>query len=269
VDTTLTALHARADKQPLGFRTLVIGALIGFALLYVFIQAVLIKRVEMPLPVFSVISLVLAALVAGRPVGGWRWTPLLGGVWGLVLLFGNVNLLLLHLSHPEDTLTFSAHLVQIGLSTTAVVAGVAATVQSYRRPAAERRLPRWVRWGYIAMAGLFVGAVAVASIPRTGSGVQVQPAVLAQLPLIPLDAFNGGEIRVRAGQLTGLRLENSDAAAHSFDVDELDIHVAMPGSSESVALFKAATPGTYTFYCAPHYDKATGRGMRGTLIVEP
>jgi plastocyanin len=268
MQSTMTAIRPKADRQPLGFRALVVGSLIGFALLYVYVQAVLIGKVEMPLPIFSVISLLLAALVAGRPVGGWRWTPLLGAVWGLVLLFGNINLLLLHLAHPEDTLTFSAHLVQIGLSTTAVVAGIAATAQNYRRPAAERGLPRWVSWGFIAMAGLFVGAVAVATIPRA-SGPQVDPAVLTQLPLVPLDAFSGGEIRVRAGELTALRLENSDAAAHSFDVDELDLHVAMPGSSESLALFKADTPGTYTFYCAPHYNKATGSGMHGTLIVEP
>jgi plastocyanin len=88
------------------------------------------------------------------------------------------------------------------------------------------------------------------------------------LPAVPLDAFNGGEIRVRAGQLTALRLENSAAAAHSFDVDALNLHVVMPGDSESLALFTADTPGSYTFYCAPHYDKATGKGMHGTLIVE-
>ena len=66
-----------------------------------------------------------------------------------------------------------------------------------------------------------------------------------------------------------LALANSEAAAHSFDVDELNVHVPMPGDSDSLALFIAPTPGTYTFYCAPHYDKATGSGMRGTLIVEP
>jgi plastocyanin len=125
-----------------------------------------------------------------------------------------------------------------------------------------------VPWGYTGLVGLLLGAVIVASIPRAG-GPQVDPAVLAQLPAVPLEAFAGGEIRVRAGELTALRLANSEAAAHSFDVDELNVHVPMPGDSDSLALFIAPTPGTYTFYCAPHYDKATGSGMRGTLIVEP
>ena len=42
----------------------------------------------------------------------------------------------------------------------------------------------------------------------------------------------------------------------------------MPAGADSLALFEAAKPGTYSFYCAPHYDKATGKGMQGTLIVE-
>jgi plastocyanin len=43
----------------------------------------------------------------------------------------------------------------------------------------------------------------------------------------------------------------------------------MPANGESLALFTADTPGVYTFYCSPHYNKATGQGMHGTLIVEP
>jgi plastocyanin len=269
VDTALIAPRTRAARQPLSLSTLVAGALVGFALLYVYIQAALIQGIEMPLPIFSLVSLLLAALVAGRPVGGWRWTPLLGAAWGLVLLFGKVEMVLFHLAHPENTHEFAAQLVMIGLAVIAVVGGVGATAQNYRRPAAERRLPRWAPWGLTALASLLLGAVTVAAIPQAGSGVQVAPAVLAQLPAVTLDAFNGGEIRVRAGQLTALRLENSDAAAHSFDVDELNLHVAMPGDSDSLAIFTAEAPGVYTFYCAPHYDKATGRGMRGTLIVEP
>jgi FG-GAP repeat len=39
----------------------------------------------------------------------------------------------------------------------------------------------------------------------------------------------------------------------------------MDGHIESLA----AEPGTYTFYCRPHADKAARTGMVGTLIVEP
>jgi plastocyanin len=269
MDITMTAPRAQADKRLAGFSQLVVGALVGIALMLVYLQAVLIKQITMPLPIFSVISLVLAALVAGRPVGGWRWAPLLAVVWSLVLLLGKLDLILYELAHPENTHQFAWQLVMLSLLTVGVVAGIGATVQSYRRPAAERRIPQWVAWSFTALAGLLAGAVMVAAIPQAGSGVQVDSAVLAQLPAVTLDAFNGGEIRVKAGQLTALRLENPSGAGHSFDVDELNLHVAMPNGSESLALFSAATPGAYTFYCAPHYDKATGKGMHGTLIVEP
>ena len=40
-----------------------------------------------------------------------------------------------------------------------------------------------------------------------------------------------------------------------------------PGEA-SLTLFKPTQPGSYIFYCTPHYNKATGEGMKGTLIVE-
>ena len=268
MDITMTATRAQAGRQASGLRTLVVGALVGFALLYTYLQAALAREVIMPLPIFSAISLVLAALVAGRPLGGWRWAPLLGSAWGLFLLLGKLDLVLFELAHPENTHQFAWQLVMLGLMAITMVGGVVATVQSYGQPAAGRELPHWARASLAALAGLLVGAVVVAAIPRASSAAQINPAAQAQLPVVALDAFNGGEIRVQAGQLTALRLANPSPSGHSFDVDELGIHAAMPANGEGLALFAAATPGTYTFYCAPHYDKATGEGMHGTLIVE-
>jgi plastocyanin len=269
MNIAMTAPRARNDKRINGLSKLVVGALVGFALMYSYLQAMLIKQIEMPLPIFSVLSLLLAALVAGRPVGGWRWTPLLGTIWSLFLLLGKLDLVLFELAHPENTHQFAWLLGMLSVALVAIVAGIGATIQNYRNTGLERGLPAWAPWGFTLLAGVLAGAVAVAAIPQSAGGAQVSPAVLQQLPAVTLSAFNGGEIRVKAGQLTGLRLENTDAGGHSFDVDELDVHVAMPSASNSLALFTTATPGSYTFYCRPHYDKATGQGMHGTLIVEP
>jgi len=43
----------------------------------------------------------------------------------------------------------------------------------------------------------------------------------------------------------------------------------VPPNQTAIAIFEAGAPGTYTIYCAPHYDKKTGKGMKSTLIVEP
>jgi plastocyanin len=47
------------------------------------------------------------------------------------------------------------------------------------------------------------------------------------------------------------------------------VHVLMPPGKSNLALFTPTKPGTYTFYCQPHADKAARTGMVGTLIVEP
>jgi plastocyanin len=52
------------------------------------------------------------------------------------------------------------------------------------------------------------------------------------------------------------------------DVDELNVHAPIPAGQSGLALVNPARPGVYTFYCAPHYDKASSEGMKGTLIVE-
>ena len=81
--------------------------------------------------------------------------------------------------------------------------------------------------------------------------------------------LHGVSIEVNEGETVALRLENPDPVSHAFAIDEFGVKAVMPAGSESLALFEPTTPGTYTFYCPPHYDQASGNGMHGTLIVEP
>ena len=81
--------------------------------------------------------------------------------------------------------------------------------------------------------------------------------------------FAQKELRVKAGETVALRLDNKDRETHLFEVDEFTIHAPVLPGEEGLALFKVTQPGTYTFYCAPHYNKEAGEGMKGTLIVEP
>jgi hypothetical protein len=66
--------------------------------------------------------------------------------------------------------------------------------------------------------------------------------------------------------LVALRLDNRDSEAHSFDIDELNIHAPMPAGQSVLALFKPSKSGTYTFYCSIPAHRTF---MVGTLIVEP
>jgi heme/copper-type cytochrome/quinol oxidase subunit 2 len=242
---------------------LTIAALVGMALSFVYLQAIFLQRIEMPLPVFSILALALAGIVGT----GWRWAPLLGAGWSGIMIAGNASHMVQDLAHPEDTHLFGFVVVLAAILIVGVIAGLSAAVQNYREVDA-RRTPSWLRPALIALAALVVGLISTAAIPRA-AGAGVSPEVLSTLPPVTLEAYNGGEIHVKAGQLTALRLENPDGVGHSFDVDEMNVHIAMPSGNDSLALFSAAQPGRYLFYCAPHYDKTTGSGMHGTLIVEP
>ena len=78
--------------------------------------------------------------------------------------------------------------------------------------------------------------------------------------------FGQTELRVQAGQEITLQLENDDTYAHSFDIDEMGLHVEMPANDRVTTQFTAPEPGTYTIYCAvPGHREA---GMVATLVIE-
>ncbi len=79
--------------------------------------------------------------------------------------------------------------------------------------------------------------------------------------------FGQEEIRLHVGETVAIVLDNQDLYAHSFDVDALDVHVAMPAKQEVFATFTATRPGVYDFYCG--VSGHTEAGMVGKIIVEP
>ncbi|HEU5090188.1 MAG TPA: cupredoxin domain-containing protein, partial [Roseiflexaceae bacterium] len=92
---------------------------------------------------------------------------------------------------------------------------------------------------------------------------------LAQLPGLEIQpmAFGQKEIKAKVGETVAYRLDNADVAAHSFDIDELNVHTQVVAGASALTLFRPTAPGTYTFYCAlPGHREA---GMVGTLVVEP
>ncbi len=261
------AFHRNSVRTPRSALTLTtIGSHVVAILTFIFVQVFLVGRVDESLLTFAVVEFIVAGVIAV----GWRWAPALGAALHSFMIVGNLEPLLYELAHPENTAQFGVMTVLTASAIAGTVTGALATIQNYRVPVTERHAPRWLRGFLLTLTALCAGAILVAAIPRE-TGAAVSPEVLAELPAVTIaDYYNDGVIRVKAGQLAALRLENTDAVGHSFDVDELNVHVAMPGNTDSLALFVAPeTPGEYRFYCAPHYDKATGSGMKGILIVEP
>jgi uncharacterized cupredoxin-like copper-binding protein len=266
---TTTAARPIAARQPLTpLARWAITALAAVLPLLAYLQFGLIGGMNPPIVViFGVPALLIIALISAT---GWRWTPLLGTLYWIVLIVLNIPFLQHDLAHPEFVGTFVFSVIVLGLALVGGVAGLAAATQNYRGQAAEAsgaHTPRWFSAGVVAVTGLVLGASLVAAIPRP-SAAGISAEVLAELPVVAAAGvrFEQPELRAQAGETVALRLENRDAAGHSFDIDELNVHVAMVPGAAGLALFRPEAAGAYTFYCAvPGHREA---GMVGTLIVE-
>lgn len=182
-----------------------------------------------------------------------------------LVVAGSIGHIFYDLSHPEAIHTFAFNAVTTSLVLVSIVGGVAATLQNYR--SVERGLPRVARLLLVALVAFGAGAVAVAAIPRQAAA-GIAPEVLAQLPAvsIPGMSFAPQQLEVRAGEQVAFRLDNAHGAPHSFDVDELNVHVPVAPGAQSLLLFTPSQPGTYTFSCGvPGHREA---GMVGTLVVK-
>ncbi|MCC7359835.1 MAG: cupredoxin domain-containing protein [Anaerolineales bacterium] len=260
---SLTAAVPAAARPPRpALITWTIASLLLGVALVVYLQVAILRSFDPPLAlIFGTPALVFAALLA---VLRGRWVPLLGALYWALVLAANALYFAYDLTHPEFLESF---IISITMSLTALIgvaAGVGATVQNYR-PACNPRLPRWFATGVSVLAGLGVGAVLVALLPRPG----VSAATLAQLPALitAQTRFGQPELHAQVGVPVALRLENLDPSGHSFDIDELDVHASMPPGEAALALFTPTAPGIYTFYCnVPGHREA---GMIGTLIVTP
>ncbi len=264
MDTPMTMIRSSARTPLAALGKLTVAGLIGIGLALIYLQVALIGMVIPPLAVFTGISLVVASVVAV----GWRWAPLLGALWSVFIIIGNQAEIAYNLSHPTEVHGFAFTLFMLAVALIGLVAGIGATVQNYRSK--ERRTPRTLAVGLALIIGLCTGAVLAAASAVGGVNAGVSPETLMNLPALKAAnfAFDQPEIRVKVGETVALRLENSDSEGHSFDIDAFGVHAALLSGKTSLALFKPTQAGTYTFYCAPHYNKATNQGMHGTLIVE-
>jgi uncharacterized cupredoxin-like copper-binding protein len=238
------------------------------------LQVAVVRGLFPPLIVLALPSLIVAVPIL---VTRWRWAPLLGALYWVLLTVINRRVIPYDITHPEAYNTFAFTAIMLGMTVVGAVAGVAATVQNYRGPAAEgddgrRAVPGWFKTMVWTLAGICLGALLVGAIPRTSaasSSAGVSPETLAGLPALGMEQFkfDQQELRVKAGELVALRLDNGDEREHSFDIDELGVHVPIAIGQSGVALFTPEKPGSYTFYCAIPGHR--GAGMAGTLIVEP
>jgi uncharacterized cupredoxin-like copper-binding protein len=243
---------------------LLLGTLLGLALLGVLSQVLIFRA---PLPPIGIVTAVGSLLAAGAVATGWRWAPGLGALWCGLTFASEVPVIPRHLANPDDVVPFILTSWFVPALLVGAALGAGATVRNFRQASGDHRAPGWLAGGLLGLMGVALGATLVALLPRT-PGVSVSAQTLASLPTLEAAnvTFSRSEVRARAGEAVALRLDNRDTTAHSFDVDELDVHVPMRPGGSVLAVFQPIQPGTYTFYCMipGHRDR-----MHGALVVEP
>lgn len=267
METAFTQPQAKPRTPLAGLGKLLIVELVGVAIILAYLQAMMFGFV-LPIAIFALVALGVAGLLTT----GWRWVPALAALLSaaLLLMFGVP--LLESLTHPTvGGPMFIISAILIPLAIAGVLIGIGATVQNYRRAANDRRVPRGLIGALLVVVGLVAGAILVAMAPQPGITAGVSSEDLAKLPALTGKdfMFDQTELHAKAGQTVTLRLENADPEAHYLDIDELNVHAPIAPGKTGLAVFTATQPRTYTFYCHPHADKASGEGMVGKLIVEP
>lgn len=113
--------------------------------------------------------------------------------------------------------------------------------------------------------GMVVAGYAAAAAPTGGPTFNEPPAATLHIRAQHLK-FKPADFELQAGTATAVFLTNGDPLPHSFDIDALGVHVAMPAKATVVALIKVPSAGRVSYYCAvPDHQKA---GMFGTITVE-
>src|SRR5262245_28453072 len=245
MDITLTKRRAFSRKPLVALGKLTVSALAALAAFMIYHDVVVFQLDPRAWPFIAV-----TILLTGFAATGWRAMPLLGALWCGLFGVMSIPFTSFNLAHPEQLQVFAVELWLDLALIGGIVGGIAATVQNYRTPLSERRMPAWLPYGLTAMAALAVGALLVAAIVQGRDSGGVSEEMLAQLPALSAKAatFEQSELHARIGETVALRLNNADGQGHSFDVDELNIHAAMPVGKPALALFTPTKPGSYTFY---------------------
>ncbi len=264
VATRTLGLYARPTLRTIAVAVLVVNALLfGFDIFSSGPDEINVSHV--------IISLVVAGIAALR----FRWAPAVGALFCALQLVEGAIFLGSMLTEPDSAATFAFAALFFAITIVGLGAGVGATVQNYRvsrsRPFVDPPAPRWAYSALLALTALVLGGILSTAIQPRGISPSFSPEALAALPALTAkdSQFEQRTITAKVGETVVLRLDNADTTTHHLDIDEFNVHALMPAGKSNVALFKPTQPGTYTFYCAPHADKAAGEGMVGTLIVEP
>ncbi len=214
--------------------------------------------------VFAVLGLA-SFFWAGARRRSWFW--ILDVVAGILILLLFAPGIAFSLTHPGDAQGFIPTVLALLGAGLAIAGGIRAFLDL------RRGSPSWTRsgragWVVTALVAVTVGALATSAVAGSasagGGGVAEAPTVTGVVTAQDIK-FAETTLSMKNGEVLGLFVINKDDFAHTFDIDELNIHVALPARSTTAVAIKPTAAGTLPFYCAvPGHKEA---GMAGTLTI--
>ena len=214
--------------------------------------------------VFAVLGLASWLWAGAR---GRRWFWILDAVAGILALLLFAPQITFALTHPADAQQFIPTILALLGGGLATVGGIGAFLD------VRRGGPAWTRsgragWVVTILAGLVVGAIITSffagSASSASGGVAEAPTVNGVVTAKDVK-FIETKLSMKTGEVLGLFVINQDDFGHTYDIDALNIHVALPAHSTTAVAIKPTAAGDLQFYCAiPGHKDA---GMVGTLTV--
>ncbi len=223
-------------------------------------------------PIVAVPVVLLASLALLIPViRGNRWGLLLTILVQALLTLTALPFFLDEFGKPGQG--YSVWIITVTLTLaglTAIAFGVVAVLEAFGRVGASAFR---MAGGGLSRQGAVLGAAAFAwaGILALGYAVAQNPggAVLSEIPeetayLAAENTRYGPEtLDLTAGKATAIYITNKDEFGHSFDIDALNVHVDVPGSSIVIAVVRPDAAGAIEFYCGVPGHK--DNGMEGTI----
>lgn len=261
------------------------AALLG-VFVYFFVVFVLPSASKPEAAAFVPIFVIFMALFGAIVPAAWFWRGARQRAWFwalaalpalVVLLLFSANILY-DLAHPTVAVTFVSTLLALFAALLAMASGIIAFrgVRAERRPmsggatTATMAVQPSVRTRLVlgglfgAVMGACLTSLAAGAAASAGGGVAEAPTTTATIQAKDT-RFVEQSFSIGSGDVMGIFLINRDSVGHAFDIDSLNVHVALPPNSTTAVAIKPPGAGRLEFYCSiPGHRQS---GMVGTIEV--
>jgi hypothetical protein len=211
-----------------------------------------------PPNIFTLMAFAFAALILFTR---WRWTPVLGILYGGVQILVNMDRMLNIIAGAQDLADFYLSPFILILVFITFGAGILALYQNYSRKQHSRHMPQWVTQLMYTCAGVIIG-VYIMGFLLPDPSLLAGPSVPDNIPMLSVENPQK-EIVVEAGKPTLIKLSNSYPHTAALHVEALQIQTVMR-QGESFLLIFPPKEGSYKYVVSMGFykKKAPENGIR-------